>query len=543
VTISDNRAGSFPGAINFLNFSEAKTLEIVNSTITDNSAGSGASGGAGAVSTRVTLKNTIVSANSPQNFASGGEGTQSIDSLGFNLSDDYNGLVATLGSDLNAEPQLGPLGLHGGSVPTRIPLAGSPALDTGRAFTGGPRGGARGEARLFDNADIGNPDNSNGADIGAVEVQAIVVTTDANDGVGSLRQAIVDANANGPGLDDLQFGGSFLTGQPQSIDLTTALPDIDSALTLNGPSARLLTVQRSAVEDFRVFRVNGGLEHVAMSGLTVRNGRDEAGGAISTSSPFSLTESVIAENQSTVRSGGGIEFNGINGWIERSAIIDNSAAEDGGGVASFGSNDSVVRITQSTISGNQAVLRGGGVANLVFDGGGEIQIFQSTIANNEAGIEFDAVASLLINANFSFVFIRGSIIAGRPDTPVTGSVIFGSGISAGISSLGFTLFTDDFSTGIGGVGDLLDANPQLTPLATFGGPTPVHGLLPGSDAVDAGTSQGIRTNGDQRGKRFVRLVDLGAPNAPDSDGTDIGAFEAQNEPQGDAIFSDRFADD
>jgi len=546
VTISDNRADSFPGAMNFQNFSGSKTLEIVNSTITNNFAASpaggiGIFGFSGAVDTRIKIRNSIVSDNGPSNFAVSGDGTLAIESTGFNLSDDYNGLVSTLPSDLTGDARLGPLGLHGGNVPTRIPLDGSPALDNGKAFTGGPRGGARGEARLFDSPDLSNPDNSNGADIGAVEVQTIFVTSADDSGAGSLRQAIADANANGPGLDDLVFGGqAFLSGQPQAIDLVTALPEINSALTLNGPSARLLTVQRSAPEDFRIFRINGGLDHVAMSGLTVRNGRGEAGGAISTSSPFSLTESVLADNESTARSGGAIEFVGVNGWIERSAVIDNVSAEDGGGIVSFGSNGSEVKIIQSTVSGNQAALRGGGVANLVFDGSGELSIIQSTIANNEAAIEFDAVASLLIDANFAFVFLDGSILSGRPDTPVVGSVVFGSGVSASVSSLGFNLFTDDFSTGFPQSTDILNADPALTPLRTFGGPTPVHGFLPGSDAIDGATRQGSRIAGDQRGSRFPRLVDLDAVNPDFGDGTDVGAFEAQNEPQGDAVFADRF---
>jgi trimeric autotransporter adhesin len=61
---------------------------------------------------------------------------------------------------------------------------------------------------------------------------------------------------------------------------------------------------------------------------------------------------------------------------------------------------------------------------------------------------------------------------------------------------------------------LIGSNPLLTPLGDYGGPTQNMALLPGSPAINAGTSgAGIPTT-DQRGKSRV-----GA--------TDIGAFESQ----------------
>lgn len=59
-----------------------------------------------------------------------------------------------------------------------------------------------------------------------------LVTTTADSGTGSLRQAILDANAN-PGLDTISFAVGA-AGSQQSIALTAALPAISSPVHLDG---------------------------------------------------------------------------------------------------------------------------------------------------------------------------------------------------------------------------------------------------------------------------------------------------------------------
>jgi hypothetical protein len=79
-------------------------------------------------------------------------------------------------------------------------------------------------------------------------------------------------------------------------------------------------------------------------------------------------------------------------------------------------------------------------------------------------------------------------------------------------------------TGKNRTGDIYGADPLLGPLQDNGGPTWTHALLPGSPAIDAGSSGGLNT--DQRGA--PRPYDVpGIPNA--ADGSDIGAFEYQGD--------------
>src|SRR5262249_45645916 len=74
------------------------------------------------------------------------------------------------------------------------------------------------------------------------------VTTLADSGAGSLRQAILDANAT-PGDDTIpvQVNGA--------ISLAGALPDLNSNLDLQGPGADLPTVRRSTGGTYRIFTV------------------------------------------------------------------------------------------------------------------------------------------------------------------------------------------------------------------------------------------------------------------------------------------------
>src|SRR5881392_2494017 len=72
-----------------------------------------------------------------------------------------------------------------------------------------------------------------------VPATLVVLNTD-DSGAGSLRQAILDANAM-PGDDTITFG----TAIAGTMNLQSALPDLSSNVDLEGPGANILTVQRS----------------------------------------------------------------------------------------------------------------------------------------------------------------------------------------------------------------------------------------------------------------------------------------------------------
>lgn len=126
------------------------------------------------------------------------------------------------------------------------------------------------------------------------------------------------------------------------------------------------------------------------------------------------------------------------------------------------------------------------------------------------------------------VTLQNTIIAGNTaanglgdntGAPVAGPNVDGAVTSSGHNLLGVTTEAAGFS----GTGDKTGANPMLAAIADNGGPTQTMALSPGSAAIDAGVAAGATL--DQRG--LPRTVDDGSvANAPTSDGTDIGAYEA-----------------
>lgn len=218
-TFANNSAVGYGGVLVTIAGSPAvpPTVNIINSTLNGNSAGSGA---LYVFQGSVTLQNTIVAYNAGGNCAgttSAGNNLSSDDSCGGGPAD--NSGIA---------PQLGPLANNGGATETYALLPGSPAINGGNTgiCTTAPVNSVdqRGAARSATNCDIG-----------AVEhMTTFEVTTTADSGPGSLRQAILDANAspntNGPDAIYFNIEGS----SPHTIQPTSQLPSIDDPVIIDG---------------------------------------------------------------------------------------------------------------------------------------------------------------------------------------------------------------------------------------------------------------------------------------------------------------------
>jgi hypothetical protein len=170
------------------NYSDSASLEISNSTITNNLAGGGGGGvynrgghgtisystlsgntgvNGGALLNRATLeiRNSILNSGDfgPNIFNDGG----TITSHGYNLSsDDGSGYLSGPGDQMNTDPLLGPLQDNGGPTFTHELLPGSPAIDAGDPnFTPPPLYDQRGPG--FDRVADGP------IDIGSFELQGL----------------------------------------------------------------------------------------------------------------------------------------------------------------------------------------------------------------------------------------------------------------------------------------------------------------------------------------------------------------------------------
>jgi CSLREA domain-containing protein len=543
-TVSGNSSSARGGGI----ANVSATLTLNNSTVSGNSS-SELGGGIASLATTVTLNNSII-ANS-----NGGDCLNVTASIKANYSLIEDGLGCINGinwNNLTGDPMLGPLQNNGGRTLTHALLAGSPAIDGGNpAYTGPLTTDQRGSKRIIGAA----------TDIGAFEyggtVFPVTKTADTDDGSCdvadcSLREAIGAANSTA-GDDTIYFVipkndlGYDLAADRYTITLTSALPDLDSDMSMLGPGAKRLTVTRGAVDPFRIFKINSDA-NVSIVGLTISGGLADQGGGIRNAGTLSITGSVIRDNLTPNGSddcftanknggdGGGI-FNVGDLTIDSSLLIGNRtgrggnvssrnsdcyAPGNGGNGGAISNPYGTLKIRNSTFSGNRTGDSGsstfigdgmGGNGAAIFNGG-SLSISNTTITANRLG-SFYGIGSVF-NVSSTAVELTSSIVANNigntPANDLNGN-FKGDHNLVGSSSGALT-----------GAHNIFGVDPKLGPLAENGGPTMTHALLCGSPAIDAGVASAL--DFDQRGEGFARTFDdPTATNAVDGDGTDIGSFE------------------
>lgn len=213
---------------------------------------------------------------------------------------------------------------------------------------------------------------------------------------GDLRYCLTQAT----GQDTIEFG---VTG---TIDLSQALPDLSSSITLDGPGANLLTLQRNSGGSYRIFNVEAGAT-VAISGLTIANGLVSIqGGGIDNLGTLTLSNCIVSGNHAGSDQGGGV-YNGpgavltLNNCTLSANQVDDSSGSGGGifnagmltisqctlagnfaaeGAAIYNNSAGIVNISGSTISNNSGASDGGGISN----SGGAVTVTTSTLSGNSA---------------------------------------------------------------------------------------------------------------------------------------------------------------
>ncbi len=618
-------------------------LSLRNVTITGNRAFQGGgieqTGGTLDIGNSILAGNIAAGFNPPEVLKSGGTFTSVGNNLVGDSTDDAfntNTPVSYHPTDLlETPPLLGPLQINGGTTPTMALSAGSPAINAGdnskaidpfdnSPLTTDQRG--FGFNRLVGNVDIGafevqastpppapdadndgvpdatdncpttpNPDQADADGDGAgdacdTNLPSFVVNSTNDPGTGvcdatecTLREAITEANA-AAGADTITFDpAAFAAPGPHTINLSGALPNLSSNLTIQGPGANVLTVRRNTGGDYRVFTIDVG-QTVTISGLTISNGAALGnldplgdGGGILNLGALTLMNCTLSANSARLcgggvcnrgaatvidsrvtgnnseHSGGGIGNRGtltvqnstvsgnsslfygggvFNRWtatacsVTNSTVSGNHTGDSGGGIFSEGP----LTLTSSTVSGNSSDGYGGGIADE-----GTLSVVSATITNNHADADNNNIGTgggIYFRFNSVEPLLRNTIVAGNyrgGATSTTGDDIDRlAGYSLDVSS-SFNLI----GTGDGGLTGGVNSNrvgvasPGLGPLQNNGGPTETHALLEGSPAIDKGDNFGLTT--DQRG--FLRPFDVGSiPNA--SGGSDIGAYELTATPAG-----------
>jgi CSLREA domain-containing protein len=365
--------------------------------------------------------------------------------------------------------------------------------------------------------------------------------TNLNDsGAGSLRQAIIDSSSG----DTINFS---VTG---NITIFTELLISSKNLTIdNGASGpNVLNVFMEVGGRYRVFEIVNST--VTISGLTISNGHpgshnDGYGGGIANSGTLTLNNCVIYGNQtdtdSSFRSyGGGIYNHGTltmsNCSVEANVANTNCTFVYGGGIY----NEGTLTMNSCTVDANSIRAP----CNLADLGDGLAEVHGSaTITNctfydnsvyNAGSITFrsctlqkspvsnDGTAGNGITLNVGNSLFSG-VNAKTPKTVIN----YGGGGS--VTSAGYNLSDDDASGLLSASGDQISIDPKLEPNGPQynGGYTDTIALRCGSPAIDQGKNFGTTT--DQRGQPRPH-DNPNIANASGGDGSDIGAYEAPNDP-------------
>ncbi len=333
-----------------------------------------------------------------------------------------------------------------------------------------------------------------------ISAATITVTSTADSGAGSLRQAIADAN---PG-DTIDFS---VTG---TITLTSGELLIQTGpLTIQGPGADQLMIDGNSSS--RIFHIAAGVD-AAISGLTVAWGLPDSGGggAVRNEGVLELIDCTVRDSIAQYGNGGGI-YNAGTMSIMRCTISGSYSTDNGGGIYNAGT----MSITNSTISDNigwwGSTDYGGGIYNA---GTATLTVEDSTIAGNSA----DEEGGGIYNAAGGTAKLKNTIVA--DNTAPTGPDLDGT-----FYSYGYNLIEDTTDCTINeienGGTDVIGQDPLLGPLQDNGGPTETRALLDGSPAIDAGSCTDIDGNlvaDDQRGVTRPQ---------PSAGACDIGAFEKE----------------
>ena len=284
---------------------------------------------------------------------------------------------------------------------------------------------------------------------------------------------------------------------------------------------------------------NGGMAGSGMGG-SGPGGDGGSGGGIYSLGNLALTNCTVSRNGTGWGGDGG---NGAEGGAS------GGAGGSGAGIYAAGTFDSVSCTVCSNATGSggaggagtgsvsipapgEQVVCPGGAGG---DGGSGGGVFCATNIAVHAGN--DLVARNIVGAGgtggsgYILVWDDSLLTFSTTNTLAEpGSNGAGPDFSGTVLSRGFNLISEaegsaGFTDGVGN--DLLGSadapiDPRLGPLQMNGGPTPTHALLPGSPAIDQGSSFGIPI--DQRGHARPHRYPA-IPKPPGGDGSDIGAFE------------------
>lgn len=382
----------------------------------------------------------------------------------------------------------------------------------------------------------------------------ITVVNNNDSGVGSLRQALLDAAVGetidfaitgvltlaseltitqdviiqGPGSGVLTIDANNVSRHfdVQNFSATISRLTLINGVAVNGASIITigdLTMDSMVIHDCTASGDGGAVHNIATLIIANSNIHDNTairGGGLFNSGTATLTNVVTTLNTATFLGGlGGGVFN--SGTIDLNDCSLSANVSDTNGFQIYNDFGGTVTFTRSTV--NDAGASVAGVAAIHNDTG-TIYVQNSTLSSNANMVAVyndqglvNFTNSTVTNNGFGLIQTPGSV-CNVFDTILAGNTVLDyQGDTADVISGGYNIFgnnTNPITPAAGDVSILSFAGLLLGPLQDNGGLTLTHAVLIGSPALNAGDITGAPAT-DQRGD--TRIVGTSI---------DIGAFEA-----------------
>ncbi|MBN1450601.1 MAG: hypothetical protein JW963_06260 [Anaerolineales bacterium] len=366
----------------------------------------------------------------------------------------------------------------------------------------------------------------------------LTVTNTNNNGPGSLRDAILNANSGDTIVFDAALsGGTIILSSPLTLsqDVTIDGSALASQITISGGN------------NSGVFGTGGNSINVTLDSLTIVEGNGQGAG-------FNNAGTLIVRNSNFYRNisqtGNGAAIYNLFGDVEvTNSRFYGNEAENGGAIynwygmltvtdSTFEDNSSIapnrgggaifsiglLTVTNSTFSLNHSSTSGGGI----YHEEGNLTVANSTFYRNDAnlggGIYTSNIATIPTVKNSTFFRNSATTGGGIHVNPGLQSFNFANNIIANSLSGGDCVVVGNISPNInnlvedGSCSASLSGDPNLGALTNNGGTTETMALLAGSPAIDAGDDTicaAVPVNNlDQRGV-----------TRPQGAHCDIGAYE------------------
>mgnify|MGYP000986080648 CR=1 FL=1 len=338
-----------------------------------------------------------------------------------------------------------------------------------------------------------------------VHAATLTVTTLADSGPGSFRQAVLDANASA-GTDVID-----LTGLAGTIALTGGWVQITDSVQITGPGAPTLTIDAGGgligLEVIAAAPIRVSISGVRVSGATAAGGR-----AID-----STNASLTLDGVQAVGNGRGVYVSAFddpaNTVVIRDSVVSGNT-QNGGLVVANTVAGSAVTIERTTIADNRAP--GGFGAGILLSGAADVTVADSTVARNVAGTEGGGVE--VVYSTGRTLITRSSIVGNTAGT--SGGGIYLAATSRPVEIANSTVAGNIALGPLGGGGIHADDGAALTLRtatvvgnsagATGGGLYVDHGTVTIDSSILAGNSAaaGVEDLGPAVGPTFELAYSL-----------------------------------